>query len=125
MDIQSKTVRLPRELYERLRQAAFDRRVPQNTLIERGVQLVLHLGAAYGDFILRQMYTDAMEYRNGSQRGAERLHCPDCKTGEPCAEHADDQPLAGQYARLMRKLTGDDEVIPEGGYPPDRDEGSH
>jgi predicted transcriptional regulator len=33
VDTQSKTVRLPGDLYERLRLAAFKRHVPQNTLI--------------------------------------------------------------------------------------------
>jgi hypothetical protein len=41
METQAMTIRLPGELYEQLRRAAFEARVPMNALIVEGVELRL------------------------------------------------------------------------------------
>ena len=37
-DTQALSIRLPRDLYERLRKAAFDHREPMNSIIARGTE---------------------------------------------------------------------------------------
>jgi hypothetical protein len=49
METQALTIRMPEDLYEKLRRAAFDARVPMNALINEGIELRLaELKAATG-----------------------------------------------------------------------------
>jgi triphosphoribosyl-dephospho-CoA synthetase len=41
MGPQAMTIRMPEDLYEQLRRAAFEARVPMNTLINEGIELKL------------------------------------------------------------------------------------
>jgi triphosphoribosyl-dephospho-CoA synthetase len=50
METQAMTIRMPEALYEQLRRAAFEARVPMNTLINEGIELKLaELKAAAGE----------------------------------------------------------------------------
>jgi len=49
MDTQALTIRVPEDLYEQLRRAAFEARVPMNSLVTEGIELKLaELKAAAG-----------------------------------------------------------------------------